>query len=504
VTGDAEAPLLSAAVVREFLEDAWVVTPETPRYLTGAVTVCTLLPMRTIPFAHVHLLGMNERDFPRQATPPTFDLMAHGGRRKGDRVRRDEDRQLFLDAVLSARARLHLSYVGESDRSGQPRNPSVLVTELLEVLQQRFELEDGSPLLDRLVRRHPLQPFSAAYDGVTRITYEDLWTHAATGPDAARAADHSPPDAPPDVVVDDLLVVSPSALRQFLRRPAAWYLRNVLDVRVPEDIDTVDDDEPMALDALERHGLATAALGAMREDRFDAWAARARASGALPHGLAGERALEGWRNELGALLANDGARAPVSARRIDLALPGVRIVGELERCGPAGYLHLRVGKASPRDLADAYVAQLLLCASGLPASSVVFDVEKAHRFAAVEQDVACDALAELVALYRLAATQPVPLFVRTSQARALADDDVKALNAWGTDAERRKPGERGAPAERHDDDVFLLWGDRAEPPDGWQDCALQAYRLFAQVQASGKAKKKGGAQAADAGDEATS
>ena len=497
-TDDAAPPVLSAAVVREFLEDAWVVTPETPRYLTGAVTVCTLLPMRTIPFAHVHLLGMNERDFPRQATPPTFDLMAHGGRRKGDRVRRDEDRQLFLDAVLSARVRLHLSYVGESDRSGLPRNPSVLVTELLEVLQQRFERDDPKALLAQLVRRHPLQPFSPDYDGVARITYEDLWTQPAAAR-VAVATDHAPAgDRVDGQGADDLVIVSPAALRQFLRRPAAWHLRNVLDARVPEEIDTVDDDEPMALDALERHGLASAALDAMREDRFDAWAARALASGALPHGLAGTHTVEGWRNQLGALLANPGARAPVSARRIDLELPGVRVQGELERCGPEGYLHLRVGKVSGRDLADAYVAQLLLCASGLPANSVVYDVEKAHRFVAVEQGAARDALAGLVALYRLASAQPLPLFVRTSQARALAGDDTKALSEWGTDAERRRPGERGAPAERHDDDVFLLWGDRAEPPEGWQDCAEQAYRLFAQVQVPGRSRKKGAAQAADA------
>ncbi len=496
------APLLGAAVVREYLEDAWRATSETPRYLTGAVTVCTLLPMRSIPFAHVHLLGMNERDFPRQATPPSFDLMAHGGRRKGDRVRRDEDRQLFLDAVLSARTRLHLSHVGESDRSGQPRNPSVLVSELLEVLLQRFRRMDDTPLQSQLVHRHPLQPFSTAYDGKALVTYEDLWTRRVAKIAAAWGSSPSPPE--PVREVDEVTRVSPATLRQFLRRPATWYLRNVLDVRVPDEIDTLDDDEPMALDALERHGLASDALAALREGRFAAWAARVRASGLLPHGLAGAQLLEGWRNELGALLERDGARAPTAAVPVDLRLqaadvegaPGSRrdsgwtlhVQGDLERIGPLGYLYLRVGKVNPRDLADAYVAQLLLCASDMPADSVLMDVEKTHGLAPIPRELARKALLDLGALYRAAGMQPLPLFVHTAQALVTSDDEAKALAAWGIDADRGGFSERYSSAERLGDDVQLLWGDCVEPPEGWQDCARRAYSAFERMLGDGKAQ----------------
>ncbi|MHC1699132.1 MAG: exodeoxyribonuclease V subunit gamma [Geobacteraceae bacterium] len=130
-------------------------------FMTGGVTFCAMLPMRSIPFRVIVLLGMNDSGFPRQNRPTGFDLIAREPRR-GDRSLRDEDRYLFLEALLSARECFVLSYTGQSIRDNAPLPPSVLVDELLEYLERRFC--DGSDAFPaRLVARHRLQPFSPEY-----------------------------------------------------------------------------------------------------------------------------------------------------------------------------------------------------------------------------------------------------------------------------------------------------------------------------------------------------
>jgi exodeoxyribonuclease V gamma subunit len=130
------------------------------RFRAGGVTFCTLLPMRAIPFEVLCLLGMNDGDYPRRHPRSDFDLMGQPGQaRPGDRSRRDDDRQLMLEAVLSARRVLYLSWAGRSVRDNSTQPPSVLVSQL------RDYIAAGWPgdLLAARTTEHPLQPFSRRY-----------------------------------------------------------------------------------------------------------------------------------------------------------------------------------------------------------------------------------------------------------------------------------------------------------------------------------------------------
>lgn len=103
-------------------------TPEwSTRFLTGGVTFGAMVPMRSIPFEVVCLIGMNYDHFPRLRRALSFDLMTQASR-PGDRSRRDDDRYLFLESLLSARSCLSLSYIGRSIRDNSSLPPSVLVT----------------------------------------------------------------------------------------------------------------------------------------------------------------------------------------------------------------------------------------------------------------------------------------------------------------------------------------------------------------------------------------
>ncbi|MDX1459104.1 MAG: exodeoxyribonuclease V subunit gamma, partial [Marinobacter sp.] len=136
------------------------------RFLAGKVNFATLMPMRAIPFKHICLLGMNDGDYPRSQPPMDFDLMAEDYR-PGDRSRREDDRYLFLEALLSARKQLYISWVGNSVNDNSERPPSVLVAQLRDHLDAIRPLEtpsgEVSRLSDWLTTEHPLQPFSPAY-----------------------------------------------------------------------------------------------------------------------------------------------------------------------------------------------------------------------------------------------------------------------------------------------------------------------------------------------------
>jgi exodeoxyribonuclease V gamma subunit len=173
--GFAEAVPLAVA------RSAWLEALKTPRleqrFRAGGVTFCTLMPMRAIPFKAVCLLGMNDGDYPRRSPRADFDLMGLPGmQRPGDRSRRDDDRQLMLEALLSARQVLYVSWSGRSVRDNSEQPPSVLVSQL----RDEIDLLWGKGNAERLTTVHPLQPFSRAYfeEGSGLQTYAKEWRAA--------------------------------------------------------------------------------------------------------------------------------------------------------------------------------------------------------------------------------------------------------------------------------------------------------------------------------------
>lgn len=158
-----EDPLLRMPVVRELLEDALAAAPERQRFLMGGITFCGMVPQRAIPFDVVCVLGLDEGAFPRRTSDGGIDLMARI-RRVGDRDVPSDDRYLFLETVMSARKRLHLSYIGQGVRDGKPRNPAAPLAELMAELDRQAGLvpDDAGQQRPWLVR-HPLQPFDGRY-----------------------------------------------------------------------------------------------------------------------------------------------------------------------------------------------------------------------------------------------------------------------------------------------------------------------------------------------------
>ena len=308
------------------------------RFGGGAVTFATLMPMRAIPFEHVCLLGMNEGDYPRRTQRPDFDLMATRDQyRPGDRSRREDDRYLFLEAVLAARSKLYLSWSGRSIRDNSEQPPSVLVGQLRDHIAAGWrrtgasnDEKAGAELLAALTTEHPLQPFSRDYfethheddpEVPLAIARTRRFTHAAEWavPEHAEAVINDL-----DVTLPPWLPDDPIGLRQladFLVDPVRELFRQRLKVRFPNEEDVALDDEPFGFDP----GLETwseqdallqpaarrlereAALGAA--EALSAVGNQRRRAGHLPDGSFGEavateltdtlsNALNAYRNAL--------------------------------------------------------------------------------------------------------------------------------------------------------------------------------------------------------------
>lgn len=180
--------------------------------------------MRAIPFKVVCMLGLNDADYPRTVQPIGFDLVAHSTRRKGDRSRKLDDRYLFLEALLSARENLYISYIGRSCFNNEVQVPSVLVSELAEYLARSFYFEDTpeQPVVSRLTQQLPLQPFNPEHFKAGSLqSYNKTWLWQHT------AIENKAEDAPLEVPLDTEIEFS-DLLRGVCETTKSYFISNLL------------------------------------------------------------------------------------------------------------------------------------------------------------------------------------------------------------------------------------------------------------------------------------
>jgi exodeoxyribonuclease V gamma subunit len=291
---------------------------------TGGVTFSSMSSLRSLPFEVVCVVGLDDGVFPTAQRPPEFDLMVLQPRR-GDRQRRTDERNLFLDLLLAARHSVYLSHTGRSVRDNAPLPPSVLVSELLDLLVPAIADDPASTdsltqARRRLVVEHPLQPFSIAafdVDGDPRLRSfnrelcaalrQSIPVPAASAPPAsadsgsgAGAAEEAAADAADSADAADAAAdgidaadeadaadevdnasaalpafftrplpppgppwreVSVAQLVEFFRNPCRYLLRRRLGMALGRSADELQDDEPFLPDWPSRTALAARLLG---------------------------------------------------------------------------------------------------------------------------------------------------------------------------------------------------------------------------------------------------
>lgn len=230
------------------------------RFMAGSINFCTLMPMRSVPFKVVCLLGLNDGDYPRQVAPLGFDLIQANQSRKGDRSRRLDDRYLLLEALLSTRQQLYLSYISHSARDNSERYPSVLLAEFIDYLRgayRRAGQTEKQHVLSAVTREHRLQPFAESY--------------FTPGPMQSFNQIYCPTPVPPigqaqtqqnvsaSLLLGETAEISEidfAELLKFAKHSLQYHLQRQLKVRFSRDDQQIDNDEPFSIDALTQYQLA--------------------------------------------------------------------------------------------------------------------------------------------------------------------------------------------------------------------------------------------------------
>ncbi len=471
---------LQTRVVRAHLEACLSSAGGARRFLLGGVTFCNMVPMRAIPFRVVCLLGLNDIDFPRRQHPPGFDRIA-ADPRPGDRSRRLDDRYLFLEALLSARDVFYLSYLGSDVRDNSPRVPSVVVSELLDYLDQGWTTGEEKAPSTRLVCRHPLQPFSLRlFDGrdPALFSYDRRWLEAAAGPEPEAAiSPFMDGDLPPPE--EDARTVALDELVGFFLNPAARFLERRLGIRLEAGEGPPADEEPFDLAGLERYLARDELVPALIVGQdVEIVEARIRARGRLPHGRLGAAA---WTEALEGMdqIAETARKArgtKISPLEIDLTLGRFTLRGWLKDLTDRGRLAVRPATVKAKDRLRLWILHLVLCAAAPTleaAQSLHIGLEEVVRFG--HQPEAARLLKALLERWWQGQSSPLSFFPETSwtYAATLArtgneDEAFKACQrAWQDDY-------RGI-GDAFDSAVQLAWRGRDPLGPAFMEIAVEIF-----------------------------
>jgi exodeoxyribonuclease V gamma subunit len=435
----APATTLQLAELRALLADRLKGQPTRANFRTGHLTICTLVPMRSVPHRVVCLLGLDDGAFPRQGNADGDDLIA-ADPYVGDRDARSEDRQLLLDALLAAQQTLVITYAGRDERTNAPRPPAVPVGELLDVIERTVDIDAKD-----FVRHHPLQPFDPRnFDARDPFSFDPVnldGAKAVSSPRTDRRPFLSGPLKKPHA--DGTEVVELDALVKFVQHPVKAFLRQRLNVSLGDWSEDIDEAIPVELDPLEKWEIGDRIVERLLAGAdIDACMAAERARGDLPPGRLGDPAIEdicaiaqgiadAARDIAPGVPESTEVRVRFDDGRLLSGTVGGLVEGNILRS--ASY-----SKLAAKHRVTAWVRLLVLVAARPDQQYAAVTIGRPEnkrksvrvaRITGVQAHTATKVLHDLVALYDLGMTEPLPIYCKTSAAFA---EGRNPENDWTT------------------------------------------------------------------------
>lgn len=410
---------VSPRAFAHWLEAALRARGEGRGFLSGAITFAALRPMRAVPVRVLAVCGLGDGAFPRREQRASFDLLARE-RRPGDRDGREDDRQLFLDALGAARDRLVLSWVGRSPKDNSECAPSPVLSELLEHLDEAFRPPAGFASVREFVAvQHPLQAFSPRYgrDDARLFTYGDAPAAPPPVPAAVPVPEPAVPAAERQRAVS-VEVIALHDLLQFWRHPVRYHCLRVLRLRFADEDDREDDAEPFRLHGLDRYLLSERAVRARLGGGPDPVAAPAAAlNGMLPPGSLGELVRVQLDVEVGRFLDRIRGRIGPRSARVEVRGADYVVRGELHGLGEEAQVLWRPARLKGKDRLRAWIQHVVRCAAAdqgadLPRTTLVLATDgEAEAANSIDAAVHLD---RLVQGWREGQHRPLPFFEHAS------------------------------------------------------------------------------------------
>ena len=397
---------LELAVVKQWLKSTAAGAQSSGGFLDGGITFCSMLPMRSIPFKCICLIGLDNGVFPAQDFYTTFDLMGES-HRPGDRSKRSDDRYQFLEAILAARRRLYLSYTGQSEKTNEPIPPSVVITELLELLKYNYGL-------DNLTKKHPLQPFHPGYfTGKNElVSYSELYCRVAEK--LSRSKQDGVPWWTGELIDEPDQTVQITSLFSYFSNPQKWFVRERLNIRLEKEFEEVKELEsykPVGLDnyLVEQEIISDLLSGRREEESLS----RLQINGSWPLGSPGRLAFSEKTAKLTPFVelirsVTAGDRQP--DLRVDLTCGAWRIIGSLTDQYENGMVVYRYGLCKAGDILRGYLC-FLLRSEILQEPGIVHIITRDRWVSFSDRKKLPVSLVEILELYRRGWHRPIELFI---------------------------------------------------------------------------------------------
>ena len=450
---------LELADLRDLMSGLVAARPTRSNFCTGELTVCTMVPMRSVPHRVIAVLGMDSGAYPRAGTVDGDDILQVTPM-VGERNIRDEDRQVFLDAICAATDNLLVFYTGADALTGTRTPPATVVSELLDTTRAILGLapeksnteKSNTAKSNSVLHRHTLHAFDEEnfVDGGTGsgpFSYDRGLLPAARALSAlTRTHDRGPrlpvisderlpgADRSDDVDLDDLIT--------FLAAPVEGYARQRLGVGLPDDADEHSDELAVDLDGLERWGIGNRFLSALLagDDPTAAQGAEFR-RGSLPPFAFGAREFAPIRDKAQAVATAARGYRSDSADAIDVrvSLPdGRRLNGTVGDIFSGRLVPVSFSRLGPKHRLAAWVRLLAMAAGSEQSVSEAIVIGSASgRYPSAKVSRlrvppnAADLLGVLVAIRDAGLSAPVGLTLDAAGAAAAeytrSGKDAKAL-----------------------------------------------------------------------------
>lgn len=456
ILAQADPVSLRLSDIRALLDRHLAGRPTRANFRTGTLTVCTMVPMRSIPHRVVCLVGLDDGVFPRLGAVDGDDALARDPM-TGERDIRSEDRQLLLDAIGAATETLVLTYTGANEYSGQARPPAVPLAELLDTL----DITTSHPVRDQIHITHPLQPFDIRNVTPGGVLPGHPFTFDSTALIAARAAAGARAERPPFICgplpAPDVTDVALTDLAAFFNHPIKGFFR-ALDYTLPWDVDGVSDDMPVEIDALEEWTVGDRLLADMLRGMTPADAQQAEwRRGTLPPGQLGWRRVSELRDRCAALAAETRGYRTDDSRAFDIDIDlggGRRVTGTVSPVFGERLVSVTYSRLDAKHLLQSWIPLVALTAHDHQREWSAVCIGRARRGpqplvrSLGRPTDPLGVLRDLVAIYDAGRREPLPLPLKTSYAWAQArrDRDDPELQAGYRWRSGNFPGEDADPA----------------------------------------------------------
>ncbi len=388
-------------------------------FLTGRVTCCSLKPMRNIPAKRICLLGMNNEQFPRRPDQLPFDLLVSQPRR-GDRNPKEEDKQYFLETLLSAREGLFISYQGISSANENLKEPSSVVSLLIDYLNTAHE----NAVKPFQIVRHKRQSYDPDYfSNPTLYTYSI--SRARKSRSYIKGNDRLRPtiafdEAPPAIHKTNPGSASIESLIRFFKDPSKDFIQSIVGGRFVKQEDLWPETDSIIQEPLDRYKIRQLFAEAIKSGNpiESVQPELVSAIKLLPPGHLGKFAFNSVREkarEVDTIWQAAESIRPDHLETIDLTIGGHRIIGQLRLNANQNINYIVVpGKLKGKVRIETWLQHLIANSLNAIETQVYSLDESEASLIYLAPDEPKSILQDLLEIFHAGQQQPIPLHTTIS------------------------------------------------------------------------------------------